>query len=240
MKVEICVHCWRYSRLLCYQLSSLRLNLPSAVEVAATVFHSVEDEDTVKMLDWFAAPLAEVGVRLNPWPLPRSHLLRRSIGRHEAAKATAADWIWMTDADYLFGRGCLDATPQALADIAGPLAFPRFVHGSRSRGLGDRAIEKVEAPGVLDIDAADFRPRRMRRAIGGVQIYRGDDARVQGYLPPGPNGHRPVAGETFRRCRGDVRFRRRRLRTPGVAVDIPHTYRIRHSQYGRKVTGLRL
>ena len=47
MHLEIVSHCWHYSRLLTYQLSSLVLHPPTEVAVTVTVFLAEEDEDTV-------------------------------------------------------------------------------------------------------------------------------------------------------------------------------------------------
>lgn len=240
VRIEICVHCWKYTRLLCYQLSSLYLFVPKKVQITATVFYSSDDKETAELLNWFREPLMTVGVALNPWELPKRFILRRSIGRHEAAIATKADWIWMADADYLFGEHCLDSLPDLLKSIDGPLAFPRYVLTSKTHETGDDAISRVVHPAVYDIERDDFHPRRMRRAIGGVQIYRGMIARELGYLPPGPSGHAPVDGDRFLKCREDVLFRRRQLQTSGTAIDAKNVFRIRHTACGRNVAGLKL
>jgi len=53
MKLEIVVHCWRYSRMLAYQLSSLVLFPPKDVEVALRVFGTYADIPTMNMIDYF-------------------------------------------------------------------------------------------------------------------------------------------------------------------------------------------
>jgi hypothetical protein len=53
MNVEIISHCWRYSRLLTYQLSSLVLYPPQQVRVTATVFLTEEDTPTVDVVNFF-------------------------------------------------------------------------------------------------------------------------------------------------------------------------------------------
>ena len=146
----------------------------------------------------------------------------------------------MTDADYLFRGSCLDSLPKALSGVQGPLAFPRFVNTQISHDLGDAAIAQVDGPDIYDVTDDQFFSRRMRRAIGGIQIYRGATARSDGYLPPGPGGHPRIDGERFLACRCDTVFRRRQVRTKGVAVELPGVFRIRHSQCGRLTPGLSL
>ena len=53
LHVEIVSHCWQYSRLLAYQLSSLVLHPVTELQVTVTVFHGREDTATCALLDFF-------------------------------------------------------------------------------------------------------------------------------------------------------------------------------------------
>lgn len=238
MNLEIVSHCWRYSRLLTYQLGSLMIHPPHRVSVTMTVFYAVEDEETSAVLGYFSNLAMPAAITIHPWPLPKAELLRRAIGRNRAALATVADWIWFADCDYCFGEGCLDGLPQAVVTVAGPLAFPRIVHTHHNHELGDQAIARITGPGLFRLSEKEFSPRRMRRAIGGIQIVRGEIARRVGYVS-NTRWQRPVAGFQFLGCRDDRAFRIS-LGTRGEPIHLPGLFRIRHSRNGRSHPGLRL
>ena len=240
MKLEIVNHCWRYSRLLRYQLSSLLLHPPQEVDVVYTLFYSTEDVATSEVVAWFDQQ-STTNVRWNWRELSTPQLLRRAIGRNLAAQATAADWVWFTDADHSFGSGCLDALPEQLSQVAGPLAFPRHLYIHIEHRLGDLLIDAASGPlQLLDVGArSDFKRRRNNRAIGGIQITRGDVCRANGYCAKHRRLQRPIEGKVFANCYGDRVFRRG-LGTPGEPIDVPNLFRIRHSERGEDSPGLEL
>lgn len=238
MKLEIVSHCWRYGRLLNYQLSSLWLHPPATVQVTVTVFLAEEDEHTRRVVEFFAQHPSPATVVVRPWFLPTPKLMRRAIGRNQAALATAADWVWFADCDYLFGAGALDALVRRTADVEGPLVFPQHVLVQRTHTLGDDAVRRASGPPrLLKVDAAEFKRVRLNRAIGGVQVARGDVVRRLGYCRDCTRFQR--AAPRWMRAREDPLFRRI-LGTPGEAIDVPQVYRLRHSQCGRRTEGLRL
>ena len=53
MQLQIVSHCWNYSRLLTYQLSSLVLHPPRKLDVTMTVFYNEEDTRTCEVLEYF-------------------------------------------------------------------------------------------------------------------------------------------------------------------------------------------
>jgi hypothetical protein len=230
MKIELVSHCWRYSRLLCYQLSSLLLHAPESCAVVMTVFCTGEDEGTVRAMDFFESQSWPSSVSLKRWQLSREQLMRREIGRNLAALATEGDWIWFTDCDYCFGGGALDALPAAVAGRSENLVYPRQIMISRTHELGDSTIQQLESgPAILDVQAEDYVPHIYRRAIGGVQIVRGSVARERGYLKNSRIQRR--TGREWQGFVGDVQFRRS-LGTSGVPIALPNVYRIRHSTNG--------
>jgi hypothetical protein len=231
-RLEIVSHCWRYSRLLAYQLSSLVLHPPSDVEVRMTVFHAPEDTPTEEVLEYFSA-LTVPGVHWNPWPLERERLFRRAIGRNLAAQATRADWIWFADCDILAGEGALDRLGAELRRRTDVLVFPREHEVSPllppdSPILGG-ASETF--PAVIAVDTSSFTPETRDRAVGGFQIVRGDVARAAGYCAnigfyqrPMPSWRKSYEDRTFRWLLG----------SQGTPIEVPGFHRIRHEAKGRK------
>jgi len=218
LKVEVVTHCFRYSTLLRHQLSSLVLwPPPESVEVKATVFHTLEDKETTQVLEWFGM-LKPPRVSWNWQALPTAELCRRSIGRNRAALATEADWVWFCDADYWFTTACWEGFTQ-LGNTPAPLVFPRQVNGHRSHDLGDRSIQSArDTEGLVSVDASEFKPERMTRAIGGIQIVLGSYCREQGYLKNNRRAQMPRI--EWQRTHEDVTFRRH-LGGGGRAVNRP-------------------
>ncbi len=238
MKLEIVSHCWRYSRLLTYQLSSLVRYPLGDLEVVVTVFLTEEDEATCRVVRHFLNTPLPRQLTLQPWELPKGKLLRRAVGRNLAALATDADWVWFADCDYVFGEGALAGLPSAVRHVDGPLAYPRFVLASRNPKLGDRSIERASGPPrELHVDPQEFSRRRLRRAIGGVQITRGDVVRHTGYCKESRVHRRTV--KRWHRCHEDVLFRRI-LRTKGRPINLPNIYHIRHSRRGYNTLNVEL
>lgn len=236
--VEIVSHCWKYASMLQYQLSSLIL-YPPRCRVEMTVFTAEQDQRTIDCVKWFAE-LAEKPptVTMRAWVLPKERLFRRAIGRNVAALATQADIVWFTDVDYLFGEGCLDA----LADkhpLPDALSYPKVVRKQNKHAIGDAmcAERREEGFAVVDIDHGDYHDKVQRRAIGGIQIVRGDTCRRLGYVP---NSKWQKPADTFQSCRGDIAFRRAVACGPGVGIDVPNVFRLRHSDCGRKNPDLEL
>ncbi|MBL9090229.1 MAG: glycosyltransferase family 2 protein [Planctomycetaceae bacterium] len=239
MKLEIVTHCWRYSRLLHYQLSSLYLFPPTVVQVMVCVYCADREHDplTADVLDFFrhqqAPPTVVVDVR--QFEPPR--LFRRAIGRHHAARRTTADWVWFTDCDMVFRDGAIDSLADHLEATTERLLYPRQVMLHRTHALGDAAIERAKgAKSCLDIDPSEFKPKQYSRAIGGVQIVLGSVVREFGYCPE-ERWQRPA--DRWQRCTEDTAFRKR-LGTKGTSIDVPNVFRMRHSECGREVTGLQL
>jgi hypothetical protein len=240
MQLDVVTHCWRYSRLLTYQLSSFLLNPTTRTNVSVTVFCAEPDEDpdTWEVLKFFSQQPAVAGVRFQWRPLEKPNLFRRAIGRNMAALETKADWVWFADCDMVFGRDSLDSLNETLTDIDADLVFPRRIHVSRTHQLGDMAIQRLESPQLTDITQEDFVCRRYSRAIGGVQIVRGDLARRIGYCNDTKH-QTPTNGEKWLNPRGDTAFCRF-VGTKGHPVQIPNVFRLRHSKRGQDHPEVRL
>jgi hypothetical protein len=231
MTVEIVTHCYRYSTMLRFQLSSLVSFICSKVRIVATICFTESDNSTVAVLDEFKG-LTIPNLEWNWVPLPILHLCRRSIGRNIVALSTNADWVWFCDADYWFGAQCW-MTFAHFNELEHPLIYPRYVRMPPLR-WGDRCIETAQGlKGPLILPETEFRPVRMNRAIGGIQIVKGRICRERGYLRADRRWQRRASAPIFQESFEDLAFRRD-LGTSGKAVDIPEVYRIRHSRKGWK------
>lgn len=230
LSVEVVSHCWNYSHLLLYQLSSLVLFPPEKLDVTMTVFYSEEDIDTVRLLEFFATQSAS-GVTWNWQPLPRQKLLRRSIGRNQAALKTKADWVWFTDCDLMFREGCLDTLAELLQGRTDALVFPEEERTTDLLAADNPMLQAgAGEPKVLGIDTSSFISRHPSKATGPLQIAHGDVCRAVGYCRNIGVYQQPT--ESFAKCHEDRAFRWL-IRSQGLPLPIPGVYRIRHVSKGR-------
>jgi len=63
-------------------------------------------------------------VTWNWMPFEKESLFRRGIGRNQAALNTNAHWVWFTDCDLMFRKGCLDALAEQLQGRRDALVYP--------------------------------------------------------------------------------------------------------------------
>ena len=232
MKLEIVSHCWNYSRLLTYQLSSIVLYPPTKLDVTFTVYYTDEDERTAEVLRYFGEKDVP-NVAWNWRNVTPGELFQRPMGRNEAALATKADWIWFCDCDQVFHAGCLDALPAELAACRNDLVFPKYAMRTQHIDADNPIFTQLgETPQVIDINPADFTPTPHTKAVGGMQIVRGDVARRVGYCRDMPKYQKPL--KRFPKQRADVVFRRAVLGEDGAPINVPAFYRIEHVAKGRK------
>jgi hypothetical protein len=237
MKIEIVSHCYAvdlpfYAGALCHQLSSYVLDpIAPPHEVVPAVCYCPADMRTWEVISYFRS---EWKLRIAAVPLSRSHLARRSIGRNVAAKTTEADIVWFADVDQVYRYGCLTK----LANLEWPegavMIHPKEIRIRRDHATGDAELrEPSKRPMTVMADPADFVPKRYKRAIGGVQIVRGDFAREHGYLDGDPKWQRPYDGSGFDSCRCDLPYRKFVQQFGEVAgVDLPGMFRLRHTEAG--------
>lgn len=230
LNLEVVSHCWNYSHLLVYQLSSLVLHPPRDIDVTMTVFYCPEDSKTARLLEFFSRQQVP-GVRWNWRPLPRQQLFRRAIGRNLAALETQADWVWFTDCDLMFRERCLDTLAGLLQGRRDALVFP---DEERCTDLlaGDNPMLRTgtDTPQVLDVDTTHFVTYHRDRATGPLQIAHADVCRAVGYCRDIKVYQAPQ--ESFAKCHEDRAFRWL-LRSKGEPLPIPGVYRIRHVHKGR-------
>ena len=230
LTIEIVSHCWRYSRLLSYQLDSLIRHPIDNARVVMTVFYSAEDTSTSDLLS-LAASRSVSNVEWNWQALPKEQLFRRSIGRNVAALNSSADWIWFTDCDQTFQSGCIDNLNEALQGRTDALVYPEIEFRTQAYGKEDlinqNTLEKAE---LLQAPMDRFQPYPVKRATGPLQITHGDVARHNGYCADVPFYQQPAT--QFQKATEDRVFRWL-LGTQGEPVSIDGVYRIQHVEKGR-------
>lgn len=240
LTIEVVSHCWRYSHLLAYQLSSLVNHPPQNADVIMTVFYAEEDEATTQLLEFFAAQQIP-NVRWNWQCLTPPELFRRSIGRNQAALNSTADWVWFTDCDLCFGAGALDSLAESLQGCNSPLVYPREERVTALLTNDSPMLKASKEPELVAINEAEFESKPVTRATGPLQIAHGDVARRMGYCNDLAVYQR--AEPKWAKCREDRAFRWM-LNSQGTPLDIAGVYRIRHLEKGRyhgneKVTSVR-
>ena len=236
--LEIVAHCWRYAHVLRFQLASLVVHAPTALEVTYTLYRApaADDPDTDALLGRYA-PLAPRGLTWNFTTIAPQRLMRRAIGRNEAALASAADRVWFTDCDVVFGEGCLDSLARVMRESAAPLLHPAHERVSALLPadhplLGPRAGDTPAE--LVAFDPGLFERRALSKATGPHQICHGDVARAAGYCPRIAPYQRPTA--RWRKTYEDTAFRRL-IGTEGTPAPIESVYRVRHRDKGRYAGG---
>ena len=232
LRLNIVSHCWRYSHYLTYQLSSLVIHRSSRLDLTMTVYYSPEDEPTQEVLSFFGK-IELPGITWDWQPLPKEYLFRRGIGRNLSAKRSTADWVWFTDADVVFGEGCLDSLADLLQGRDDMLVFPASIHGTALLPEEDLVLQRGRAgPALMDLPLQAF-PYCLgpaKRATGPYQIVHGDVSRAFGYCESIHAYQKPA--NHWRKCYEDSAFRWL-LGTHGVPIDLAGVCQIRHLSKGR-------
>ncbi|PID60370.1 MAG: glycosyl transferase [Gammaproteobacteria bacterium] len=234
LKLEIVAHCWQYSHLWTYQLSSLLNHTPGKVSLTYTLYHAAEDAGTRALIDALEARESQRASGINwQWrELPREQLMRRAIGRHDAATRTRAEWVWFTDCDLIFHDNCLDSLAEALAGRRARLVFPAGEFITAELLPADHPWLHRGEPEHLpvDIDTSLFIPNPIAKAKGAFQIVHGDVCRRSGYCGNIRPYQTPTAA--WRKTFEDTAFRNL-IGDQGEPVNVESLYRIRHEDKGR-------
>lgn len=240
MSIEIVTHVWagvlpHYAQVLRYHLTS-PLRHPVCCPVTFRICYTPDDDLVVRVLQEFEE-YNQASYKILRMPLELELLGRRHYGRDLACQYTKADVVWIADADYYWGEGCLTAAynewkARQTYACPPPAYYPRSCQISLDHTLGDKQISRATGGLAPDLDPAEFTRHPFDRPIGGTFIVDGNYAREIGYLrggkwlPPWKTKAPPFAST---RC--DVCFRGQAKRDGKlVAVELPNLYRIRHSE----------
>jgi len=240
VKIEIVTHCLatkyeHFASALCYQLSSL-VKSEIQCRVLPVVCCVPNDDRTKQVLQHFRKlmPIKVISAT------NEGILGRRAILRNLAAKTSKADLVWFCDADHVFLDGVLDRLALLEWPEGASMIYPREIMIHKDHSTGDQACRRIAfsdeaivtgtGPRVVHLNPSEFVPKEYNRAIGGVQIVRGDFARRFGYLD-GDEAWQKPAEVPFGDFRDDVAYRRFcEAKGPIVAVDLPGVHRVRHSE----------
>ena len=229
LRLEIASHCWQYSHLLAYQLSSYVLNPPQTADLTVTVFYSPEDQATAETLEFFG----EISVECVTWnwqPIEKELLFRRAIGRNQVAFNTHADWVWYADCDLIFAEGVIDHVVTELKTQTGALVFPGYEMITELLPQGHALLRENSQPEVVGVQPEHFKRREINRAVGAFQIVRGDVLRSAGYCDSIPLFQTP--SERWLKTYEDTVFRWL-IGTEGERLNSGGSLRIRHQEKGR-------
>ncbi len=230
LQLELVSHCWQYSHLLTYQLSSIVNYPPKNLKLTVTIYYCNEDAKTVALLDFFNKHQIK-NVTWNWQSLPKEKLFRRGIGRNQAAKNTKADWIWFTDCDAVFHKNCFDQLAQELQGRDDVLVYPSAELTTDLLAEDDPVLSAVDnKPQVVDLDVTQFSVHKLTRATGPFQITHGDVARTCGYCENIGIYQKP--SDVWCKAYEDKAFRWL-IGSDGTPLDIDNVYRIRHVFKGR-------
>ncbi|ALO35784.1 glycosyl transferase [Colwellia sp. MT41] len=227
--LEIVSHCWGYSNMLTYQLSSFVNYPPTKCALTVTVFYAVEDTKSQAVLDFFNKQTVK-NVTWNFQVLSKGKLFRRGIGRNMAARTTSADWLWFTDCDIIFHENCLDSLAEQLQGKQESLYYPQQERTTEMLAQDDPMLRQDSEPQLVDIDADGFSLHSRDKAKGAFQIVHGDVARAIGYCEKLKMFQ--TEDDRWRKTYEDTAFKWL-ISSEGIPLDIDGVFQIRHIQKGR-------
>jgi len=228
-KLETVSHCWGYSNMLTYQLSSFVNYPPTKCAVTVTVFYAKEDTKSQAVLDFFSQKNVE-NVTWNFQALSKGKLFRRGIGRNMAARTTDADWLWFTDCDIIFHENCLDSLAEQLQGKQESLYYPKQERTTEMLAQDDPMLRQDSEPQLVDIDAEGFSLHSRDKAKGAFQIVHGDVARAIGYCEKLKMFQ--TEDDRWRKTYEDTAFKWL-ISSEGIPLEIDGVFQIRHVQKGR-------
>lgn len=228
-KLEIISHCWGYSNMLTYQLSSFVNHPPTKCALTVTVFYATEDTKSQAVVDFFNKKTVE-NVTWNFQALSKGKLFRRGIGRNMVARNTTADWLWFTDCDIIFHENCLDSLAEQLQGKQESLYYPKQERTTEMLAQNDPMLRQDSEPQLVDIDTEGFSLHSRDKAKGAFQIVHGDVARAIGYCEKLKMFQ--TEDNRWRKTYEDTAFKWL-ISSEGIPLDVDGVFQIRHVQKGR-------
>ena len=227
--LEVVSHCWGYSNMLTYQLSSFVNYPPTKCAVTVTVFYAKEDTKSQAVIDFFNQKVVE-NITWNFQALPKGKLFRRAIGRNMAARTSKAQWLWFTDCDIIFHENCLDSLAEKLQGKQEVLYYPQQERTTEMLAQDDPMLRKDSEPQLVNIDTEGFSLHSRDKAKGAFQIVHGDVARAIGYCERLKMFQ--TEDDRWRKTYEDTAFKWL-ISSEGIPINIDGVFQIRHVQKGR-------
>jgi len=247
MQIAANVHCWNYSRLLQFQLSSFHLYPPTNDKFSMTVCYDPDDRRTLDVMKYFLGLPRHPNYCLYPMPMTTADLCARGVGKNRFAQKVIAgeltpDWVWYTDVDYSVGPGGLDDVCDKLDVEDGPGPFGADSEASHAvywprevmawdYDISERAVAATKTIGLTGMDYADAVPHRIKVAIGGVQFVSAKTLRRAGGYCQNSIRHQRPSPNGWRENKEDKAFRKQ----VGNVIELPafkNLYRMRHRARG--------
>ena len=228
LHLQIVSHCWQYAHMLNFQLSSIINYPPKHLKITYTLYHSDEDLN-LKLLIARVDKITVPNVTWNWVEITRAQLFRRAIGRNRSALSTQADWIWFSDCDLIFHKGCLDSVAAAVKSCQHRMVFPQQEFVTELLDASHPMLNQNNEANV-DIDISLFKTNAITKAKGAFQIVHGDVARTCGYCRDMKMYQTPM--QRWSKTYEDSIFRQL-IASEGTPVAIEGLYRIRHIEKGR-------
>jgi hypothetical protein len=228
-KLEIVSHCWGYSNMLTYQLSSFVNHPPTKCALTVTVFYAKEDTKSQAVVDFFNKKTVK-NVTWNFQALSKGKLFRRGIGRNMIARNTTANWLWFTDCDIIFHENCLDSLAEQLQGKQESLYYPKQERTTEMLAQDDPMLRQDSEPQLVDIDSEGFSLHSRDKAKGAFQIVHGDVARAIGYCEKLKMFQ--TEDNRWRKTYEDTAFKWL-ISSEGIPLDVDGVFQIRHVQKGR-------
>lgn len=228
--LQIVSHCWQYSHMLNFQLSSIINHPPQNLKVTYTLYHAAEDTKLKQLIN----RVDKISVHNVTWEwveITPAQLFRRAIGRNKTALSTKADWVWFSDCDLIFHAGCLDSVATAVKGCQEYMVFPSQEFITDLLDSSHPMLNQNNNASV-EIETDLFKINTIQKAKGAFQIVHGDVARTCGYCRDMTMYQTPMShwSKTYE----DSIFRQL-ISSEGRPVDIKGLYRIRHAEKGRYV-----
>lgn len=100
LTIEICIHCFRYQRRLCWMLSSILQQKGDVPVIFVNISHTVDDGNptTAEVCDFFR----KQGLNIIETILKPEQIHNRSIARNIQARASHTDYILFADSDMVY------------------------------------------------------------------------------------------------------------------------------------------
>ena len=219
-----------YAKMFTAQLSSVALHPPQTCRIEFEVWTTATDQLTHRVCAAFQQHFRQrqTPASITIHTLPKGQLFRRSIGRNISAKECTADVCWFADADYVLGRGALDAMAAVDFEKIKPheMVFPGFYLQAPDHRAGDQDVQRISAGSIVELRLHDYQRRRLRMGIGGLQIVSREIA-LRGYCD-GTDWVKPVPRAKDFQDTAEDRVYRGSI-CSSIPIDVPNLYRLRHT-----------
>lgn len=201
--LEICVHSYKYSKLLNLQLSSYYIHGGEYLkDIKHVIYTCEEDESTNAVCDFFFDK-----INLEKRLLPMKTLAARGYGRNMAVKECESGWLWFADADHLISENSMKSLFDTLQSTEFKFVFPQIAVKNKIPEDVDDYLKTINVPEVIDFDfeklGMETARKKHRVASGGVQIFKTECIKQIGYA------YRHMQHDDWTSCRDDKRARRR-------------------------------